>query len=238
MDQITGLQEMRFLAQSGGDAARLASLARAMGVLTEDADPTIAEWEACLLELRRKLSGPRISAELTCPECSEGVALIFGIDDLPHQAPNETLLVEEVALKPLRLSDLEAIEKAPGDRLSTILTRASGNDTNWADQQLSGPKRDHILKVLERALVGLDLQLGTQCTECSAEIVSSFDVQAFVMAERSGSAKHLLDQVHLMASTYHWSESEILALTRDRRRAYLDRIERDALQIEVSDVRY
>jgi hypothetical protein len=36
----------------------------------------------------------------------------------------------------------------------------------------------------------------------------------------------LIQEIHLLASTYHWSEAEILALPLDRRRRYLDLIDR------------
>jgi hypothetical protein len=236
MDQITGLQEMRFLAQAGGDAARLAALARAMGVLAADADPDLAGWEVCLLALRRALSGPRIHAELTCPECGEGNALIFGVDDLPTTAPPVAETVANVPLRALRLSDLEAVEAAGGNRLEAVLARASDRDADWARAILAGPGAARAVEALERSLAGLDIQLATNCTECGADIVSPFDVQGFVMAERAGTARRLLDEVHMIARAYHWSEAEILSLPRDRRLAYLARIERDALQIEVRDV--
>ncbi len=238
MTQITGLQEMRFLAHGGGDAARLADLARAVGVLEADADPDVAGWEASLLDLRRALTGPRITAELTCPACGKGIALIFGVDDLPRQTEAKAASVDGVPLRPLRLSDLEAIEALPGDRMAETLARATGKSTAWAREVLDGPGQAEAVQALEQALSGLNLELGTQCTACGFEFVSPFDVQCFVMAERTGSAQRLLDEVHLMARTYHWSEADILALPRDRRLAYLARIERDDLRIEVGDARY
>ncbi len=237
LDQFTGLQEMHFLTQAGGDAARLATLARATGVLAADADPDLAGWEDCLLELRRALSGPRISAELTCPDCGEGVALIFGVDDLPKDAKTVAEEVAGVRLRNLHLSDLEAIEAAQGNRLQQVLMRATGRDADWAEAQLTEAAAETVA-ALERCIAGLDLQLGTQCTECNAEISAPFDVQAFVMAERNATACRLLDEVHMIAQSYHWSEAEILSLPHDRRLAYLARIERDALQIEVSNVGY
>lgn len=229
---------MRFLAQGTSDAARLADLAREIGVLSRDADPDIAGWETVLLALRRALSGPRISAELNCPDCGEGNALIFGIDDLPKTAPHPEGTINGTGLQPLHLSDLVAIETAQSDRLAETLSRATGQPRAWVDEVLSGPDQGTALEALERALSGLDIQLGSQCSACSAEIVSPFDVQAFVLGEVTASAHSLLDQVHRIARVYHWSETEILSLPRNRRLAYLDRIDRDALNIEVGHVGY
>ncbi|MDK3073550.1 hypothetical protein QO034_10540 [Sedimentitalea sp. JM2-8] len=237
MKQITGTDEMRFLGGGGGDAARLADLARRLGLIAEGDDPGLPAWESCLLDLRRALSGPRVSAELTCPDCGEGVALIFGIDDLPRIASPAVETAAGAALRPLRLSDLVAVEASGGDRLAQLLARAAGRDSGWAAGVLAGPDRDGAVTALERAVSGLDLEIGTRCTECGSAIVSPFDVQAFVGAELEDAARRLLDDVHRIASTYHWSEQDILALPRSRRMAYLGRIDRDALQLEITDVR-
>jgi hypothetical protein len=37
----------------------------------------------------------------------------------------------------------------------------------------------------------------------------------------------LLDQIHRLAANYHWSEQEILALPKQRRTAYLRRLDRE-----------
>jgi hypothetical protein len=237
MDQITGTDEMRFLDGRGGDAARLADLARHLDLLAEGDDPGLPGWESCLLDLRRVLNGPRISAELSCPDCGEGVALIFGIDDLPRDADPVTDSIAGVALRALRLSDLLAVEAEGRDRLTALLSRAGDRTADWAAAVLAGPDRDNAVTVLERAVSGLDLHLSTNCTDCGAAIVSAFDVQAFVSAELTEAARRLLDDVHRIASVYHWSESDILALPRNRRLAYLSRIDSDSLRMEIVDVR-
>ena len=52
-------------------------------------------------------------------------------------------------------------------------------------------------------------------------MVMPFDPTAFFFEELRISAERLLREVHVLAFYYHWSESEILGLERDRRRAYL-----------------
>ena len=55
-------------------------------------------------------------------------------------------------------------------------------------------------------------------------MVLPFDVAAFLDGEMGARAARLLDEVHLLALSYHWSEAEILALPSDRRQDYLKRI--------------
>lgn len=65
-------------------------------------------------------------------------------------------------------------------------------------------------------------EVNTQCPECGNEHVVELDIYA----ELFKSISHLLDDVHRLAMTYHWSEAEILALPSARRQQYLSRIDR------------
>jgi hypothetical protein len=51
--------------------------------------------------------------------------------------------------------------------------------------------------------------------------VLPFDTTAFFFNELRLAAGQLLREVHALALHYHWSEADILNLTRDRRRTYL-----------------
>jgi hypothetical protein len=62
------------------------------------------------------------------------------------------------------------------------------------------------------------------CPECHA--AQNVNVDPYV-ALSACSADRLLEEIHLLASTYHWSESEILSLPLARRRRYLRLIDRD-----------
>ncbi|MEQ1895103.1 MAG: hypothetical protein ABL998_21395, partial [Planctomycetota bacterium] len=53
---------------------------------------------------------------------------------------------------------------------------------------------------------------------------SLLDAVAFLRAEFAAARRALQEELHVLASTYHWSEAEILALPSDRRRRYVARI--------------
>jgi hypothetical protein len=235
MNQITGTDEMMLLGGATGECARLAEFAMRIGALASGEDPELPVWEERLLELRRRLLGSRISAELICPSCAAKVALIFGDDDLPRAPPTVVAEVDGEKLRALRLSDVLEVEARNGveRRLELLLAQAAGRDVDWAKQVLVGPSRAAAVAALEQAVAGLDLQIGTTCTECGGNIVAPFDVPKFVLTELEAETRRLLDGVHRIASTYHWSEAEILALPRERRQAYLTRIERDDLRSEI-----
>lgn len=69
-----------------------------------------------------------------------------------------------------------------------------------------------------------DMALEAVCPACGAAIAAPFALEPFLMARLAGEAARLVDEIHVLAMAYHWSEPEILALPEDRRRRYLARI--------------
>lgn len=221
MRALTGRDEMAFHDTAAvGPHGRLLALASAVGPEVAG-DPALPEWEARLLALRSHLFGRRIEAEATCPDCGAGIALIFSADDLPRGAS-----VPSGDEGPIRLSHLLALE-ASGVAGEAALRRLLGlllGDEDQAAARLSGPTRAATLLALEVRAAGLGLEIGTACTDCGAPMVLPFDVAAFLDAEMRARADRLLDEVHRLASCYHWSEAEILSLPVARRQSYLRRI--------------
>jgi hypothetical protein len=70
-----------------------------------------------------------------------------------------------------------------------------------------------------------NLDLRTPCPECGDELAVEFDLEATLLELLGKEQQRLLDQVHRLASAYHWSEAEIVALPGHRRRYYLSRLE-------------
>ncbi len=74
---------------------------------------------------------------------------------------------------------------------------------------------------MEVAAPHVDLTLAAHCPECDREFTVPFDLQGFFLAECQTSRDFLYREVHYLAYHYHWSEHEILALTREKRRKYI-----------------
>ncbi len=233
---LTGRDELGFLGP-GGPVSRLIALG-ARGDRREEqrlrALP-LAAWESEVLGLRQATIGPNVEAELGCPACDTDNLLIFAIADLPRatapaadappEAPSEA--PPEVALRSLTagdVADLEASGRTGAAALAFLLARAGGLDETAATARLAGPDGPALTAALEGAAAGLGLDLATRCVECGADITAPFDVAAFVAAELAGRAERLLDEIHLIAATYHWSEAEILDLPYPRRQTYVARI--------------
>jgi hypothetical protein len=93
-----------------------------------------------------------------------------------------------------------------------------------------GPEVIHRLSSLARAEIGrhmeeatpqVDLTLAAHCPECDREFIVPFDLQGFFLAECQTNRDFLYREVHHLAYHYHWSEHEIMALPREKRRKYV-----------------
>ena len=87
--------------------------------------------------------------------------------------------------------------------------------------RLSPLARAEIERHMEEAAPQVDLTLAAHCPECDREFTVPFDLQGFFLAECQTSRDFLYREVHYLAYHYHWSEQEILALPREKRRKYI-----------------
>ena len=122
----------------------------------------------------------------------------------PLAAANEaralTLLLERcvLAIGPLRDPGPEAIER------------------------LSPAARAAIERRMEEVAPQVALTMDVSCPECGRAFEMPFDLQDFFFGELRTSRDLLYREVHYLAYHYHWSESEILGLPRDKRRGYIE----------------
>ena len=65
------------------------------------------------------------------------------------------------------------------------------------------------------------------CPDCGRTSEHEMDLAGFVLARLARAQDALLETVHLLASRYHWSEAEILALPAWRRARYVALLERE-----------
>ncbi len=90
-------------------------------------------------------------------------------------------------------------------------------------QTLDEDEIARIETALEQAAPELAQQLQLTCPECGEQ----HQVQLDWYRGMHKPVDELLDEIHRLAANYHWSEQEILALPKQRRTAYLRRLDRD-----------
>jgi len=235
----TGLEDLLLL-EGARDAASVSialveQLARKLdGGALNARDLTVTDMEALVLELRRRLLGEWVESRGRCPSagCGAAIDISFRAGDYASQhrsrmptnsAPlkNEPgwfqLTGSEVQFRLVTAGDLAAaMQSANPERELARRTIRSGSD---AKMQRANRAVQRAMQSLAPPLSG---EIEGRCPECGATARFWFDVQSFVQREMRYSAEFLYDDVHVLASRYHWTEDKILSLPRTRRMQYVE----------------
>jgi len=191
----------------------------------------VPDLDALFLLLRQRWLGDTIRAEALCPHpsCRKRIDVSFRISDyLAHHQPGRSAqALPEGNPGWFRLSGNAACFRLP-TTADLIAVQGSANPV----RELVGrcvrpaPQPAAVLTRIERAMAAmapiLCHELETSCPECSATIRLRFDPVAYTLTELRSEAVSVHEDVHALASTYHWPEADILALPRRRRAMYAE----------------
>jgi len=197
---------------------------------------SIGQRDAMLLDIRDALFGSSIRCVTECAECGESIELDFNIEEVrvPHgdNACAYQLGSDGYDVK-FRLpdsNDLLALHselptQAERRLLARCVLEATANGEKVNVEQLP----EEILSALSQGISEADPQadvlLEVSCPVCSNVMPAPFDIVSHLWAELDAWAKRMLREVHTLAYSYGWSETEILRMSATRRRLYLDLIE-------------
>ncbi|GAB3417816.1 hypothetical protein [Flindersiella endophytica] len=221
-----------------GDTNRgllLHALARPSAVVEELLDATVGTRTADLFALRGRLFGDRMTVCLTCPGC--GQVLEFDLDVgavtssvLPVSSEPQTIVrgAWTVEARPPTPNDLLAVREL-GDLgaahealLERCVLAASRSGKAKRASEIPASVRQAVSAALLRADPGADVQLDATCPECGGQAPAELDIVPYLWAELDAWARSTLLDVHLLASSYGWTEPDVLALSPPRRRYYLE----------------
>lgn len=92
-------------------------------------------------------------------------------------------------------------------------------------------QEQHWIETLNQIMEEIDplvnFNLQVNCPYCGSENLQNFDIGAWALQQLYGVQQQLMLSIHRLASHYHWSESEILAIHPERRSRYLALIDRE-----------
>lgn len=196
----------------------------------------IGDRDRIVLALRRALSGDEL--ECVCPcACGETLELTLSIGELLAGTDPEPL--PRTAEAPLPNGGRLRVRPASGADQERAAERAH-TDPEAAVRELiadcvvdSGEKPDGDLftlasELLEQLDPGAEILLRGACPACGAELVALLDPGSYVWTELERWNEALDLEIHLLASHYHWSEGDIVALAPARRARYLELVDRPA----------
>jgi len=245
---LTGHLELAIAEGAKGDAtaattpervsrvlARAVSQVGGLPLTVERAEElSVADRQFLMRRLAGLLGRDEVWLSASCGACDERFDIFVRQSELPNQ--------EGGAAYPF--VDLEndggrCRLRVPNGRDQTALASiADPQEAQWTlvercfiegEGRWSSPQRhEDWLSAVEEALDAeapqVALTARTECPECGAENDVALDPYLVL---RSVSSSILAD-VHSLASAYHWSEEEILSLPTERRRLYLELVDRGA----------
>lgn len=190
-----------------------------------------------LLELRATLFGNNISCVADCPACSERLELALATETFiaadPEASPT-TLDVRwrgsELHIRVPTAGDLSSVSKLShlAEASRRLLQGCFLDPQTEAARQAMERMDTELVDTIGRSLSEADplanIELSLACVRCHHQWVSSFDVVQHLWTEVNAWANRIVAEVHIIASTYGWTESAILSMNPVKRQMYLNRI--------------
>lgn len=227
--RIPGAQELLAVCTRDADerpfarSTRLASLGWPNATI--DAD-TPGQRSERLLQLWRALIGRRMPCVTECDACATLLDVELDVDELLAAASSReartTIELEwqgaHLRLRAPTLAELDAASRVSGEDNEAL---------TWLMQiccEEAVPPAEALMKfsaALEQADPLGHLVLGITCPTCSAVSEPIVDPSALLWQGLQEFAERVINEVHVLARAYGWSERDILGLPTARRRQYL-----------------
>lgn len=98
-------------------------------------------------------------------------------------------------------------------------------DFEEVDEALVARLPERALEEIEARMAGLapdlTLELEAACPECGSRFETRLNLAELLLGELRGGLRELEREVHFLAWHYHWSERDVLSMTRSKRRRYV-----------------
>ncbi len=249
---LTGAVELALAEVAGADSSMPARVTSALAATLEHVGGEVAvpATVAGLSVADRQFLMGRLAVELglggswltaSCGRCGERFDFSVNHSDLPVKEAGEGYPLAEVetslGLCSFRvpsgadqeilaaLDDDEEAFRCLVDRCLVAFPGQVGDGGTHHDI-VSAFSPDDVVRIeaaLETVSPEVAVSVQAACPACGAPHVIDVDPYA-ALSHHSGG--RLLQEIHILAATYHWGEAEILALPPERRRRYLELIDR------------
>jgi len=184
----------------------------------------IADWpigrrDRALLDARAILLGPEIRAVAACAACGAEVEAVFtarAITVEDEGAPDATL-ADGTRLRAATSRDLASALASSRPRLALAQACTVEGAPAWTEARVA--EAGVALQALDPQA---DIRLELECVECATRWTAPLFVEPFLWRELGAWARARFDEVNRLARAYGWREADILALSPQRRRTYLE----------------
>ncbi|MEP0916976.1 phage baseplate protein [Leptolyngbya sp. DQ-M1] len=199
---------------------------------------TVGQRDAYLLTLRELTFGSKLNSVAACPQCREQLEFDLDVPDIrvadlerPIQ-PEYALTTEGLNLR-FRLPNSQDLAAIVGSKdvaiaAATLVQRCVLAVDRGDKSEIDEPLPQSAIAALAEYMTECDPQaeiyLALTCPACGHAWSVLFDIVDFFWTELSAEAQRLLQEVHLLARFYGWSEADILSMSAVRRQFYLNLI--------------
>lgn len=199
----------------------------------------IARWSLgrrnnALLGVLHDNFGPECHCSADCPQCDLELEVVADTEELGfdrHRVYVMDVIEVEVGGAVVRHRLPDSVDLAAcaacGDEDSAVLLLARRLIVDVDGMQLGAdhtPVREVVARIarsVENGDPACSSLADVTCPQCGKGWSILFDVETFLWSSLRSMAGRLMRDVQLMAFHYHWSESEILSLSTQRRQRYL-----------------
>lgn len=203
----------------------LALLAAASGKpVAELAELPVGRRDELLLRMREWAFGPDLACVTACPSCKERLETTIQCAQIRAEPPAnlDSIDVEgySVRLRPPTTADILAAERANPDEVNGLILARCTNLPHDAPPSVG----DALIDSMKAADPQAQVELTLDCPVCLHRWTALFDILPFFWKEIDVWARRTLQDIHLLASAYGWTQSEVMALTAARRRTFTEMV--------------
>jgi hypothetical protein len=206
-------------------------------------------WRLAICDRDRLLAGiyalhfgDHIESHARCVACNEGIEVGFSLGAFVASlgarqqvaglsGPDEQgwfRLADAPRFRlPTSADQRAVIGLAPERARIELLRRCLADDesgTNKTPTDLDSATVERIEQAMASAGPILDLPFDIACHACSAPQTLRFDIETFLLRALEHERRYLVREIHYLARGYGWGLNEILDLTRDDRRRFVELI--------------
>ena len=195
----------------------------------------VADRQYLMLRLGAMINGEQMWLKVACADCDDFFDMDVRRCDLPFKEAGEgfplgTLHLGEYTLTlrtPTGADQQQYATLSDEQALQQLLRRCitSVNAEPPSDEFIQGLAQSDIEAIdelLDEISPAVCTRLLVTCPECGLEQQAELDHYALDYLNKY----YFYDEVHTLASYYHWSEAEILGLTHSKRHLYIEMINR------------
>ena len=222
-----------------------------------------ADRQYLMLKLRQLSFGDKVAFSVACPwqGCAQRVDVDFSISQLDVGDAGLERVVHTWVVPDELVSKAKSIcfRLPNGEDQETLIALVEQDEIRALDELLwrciqridnvEQPSRADVQalpvvvrKAFEQHMQNLapdmEIVMKARCPECAREFDLPFDIQEFFLRELSTNQDVLRREVHYLAFHYHWSEQDILNMSRDKRRQYIQTLAEEIERMNESVSRY